>query len=200
MITLLLACQIQPPKQQRSENTDSSLTDDSPSDSTQDSSPDTDSDDTTTAMGRTVLLLTIDTLNRDFVHTSINGEAITPELDQLFSDSAYFPNTLATRGQTSPSLASILTGLYPRTTMVRSNPRVLEADFLTLPQRFQAAGYTTIGYSANFCHYINMGIDERRCVHPNEEPDLEQAVADALLVDEFMSTLDQQDPNADLFI
>ena len=99
---------------------------------TSDSSTDTDTQPPLTSSGRTVLLLTIDTLNRDFVHASLNGEPITPELDRLFEESAYFPNTLVTRGQTSPSLASILTGLYPRTTMVRSNPRVLEADYATL--------------------------------------------------------------------
>ena len=196
MILLLIACQIHPPVDKLQDSTSQEVL----AQDTSDSSTDTDTQPPLTSSGRTVLLLTIDTLNRDFVHASLNGEPITPELDRLFEESAYFPNTLVTRGQTSPSLASILTGLYPRTTMVRSNPRVLEAEYATLPERYQNAGFTTIGFSANFCHYIGSGIDIRRCVHPDEEPDLEQGLADKILVDELLTTLEQQPSNEDLFI
>ena len=100
MLSLLLACQIQPPKEQSQVDTDSAPSADDTSDGQTDT--DTDTDTQATPSGRTVVLLTVDTLNRNFVHTSINGEPITPELDRLFEESAYLPNTLVTRGQTSP--------------------------------------------------------------------------------------------------
>ena len=84
MILLLVACQIHPPVDKLQDSTSQEVL----AQDTSDSSTDTDTQPPLTSSGRTVLLLTIDTLNRDFVHASLNGEPITPELDRLFEESA----------------------------------------------------------------------------------------------------------------
>lgn len=195
MMIYFFACQIYPDKNKAQ---DSSIAQESASPDT-DTLPDTDSS-VEPDPGKTVVMLTVDTLNSDFVSLELNGNPVTPNLDALFAQSATFPNTLTTRGQTSPALASIMTGLYPRSTKVRSNPRVLEESYVTIPERFQEAGYTTLGFSSNFCHYIDSGIDIRGCTHPDEEPDLEQTASDSILVTELISAIEAQPREEDLFI
>lgn len=148
---------------------------------------------------RTVVLMTVDTVNVDFLNRNQAEWDVTPRLDTFFGEGVLFPNTLTTRGLSEPALASYLTGAYPRTHGIRVNDdeTSIAADVATLFQRFQAAGYHTAGFSANMCQLIDADVDDRLCTETTEDNGLTQQQADAALVvamDSLLSSVDPEEP------
>ncbi|MCU0223543.1 MAG: sulfatase-like hydrolase/transferase [Acidobacteria bacterium] len=105
-----------------------------------------------------VILVTIDTLRAD--RCSLHGAArpTTPFLDELARTSVVFDAAYSASSWTPPSMASIFTGLAPRTHGVVKgavrdgkavNQQVLDESFTTIAESFRAAGYHTIGVSSN---------------------------------------------------
>ncbi len=105
-----------------------------------------------------VVLVTIDTLRAD--RCSLHGAArpTTPFLDELARTAVVFDAAYSASSWTPPSMASIFTGLAPRTHgvvkgAVRAgeavNQQVLDESFTTIAESFRAAGYHTIGVSSN---------------------------------------------------
>ncbi|MFN7147619.1 MAG: alkaline phosphatase family protein, partial [Myxococcota bacterium] len=96
---------------------------------------------TTDAAPTTVLLLSLDTVHRDFLGVHHPAWDVTPRLDALFAEGARLDHVIVPRGLSAPSMASMVTGAYPRTHGVRVNDRTLDpegvsADTPTLGQRF----------------------------------------------------------------
>lgn len=151
---------------------------------------------------RTVVLMTVDTVNVDFLSGNHPEWDVTPRLRSFFAEGALFPHTLTTRGLSEPALASYLTGAYPRTHGIRVNDdeTTIAADVATLFQRFQAAGYHTAGFSANMCQLIDANVEERLCTETTEDNGLTQQQADAALVVAVDSLLSQVDPEEPWFI
>ncbi len=101
-----------------------------------------------------VLFLAIDDLN-DWI--GINGagghpQAITPNLDRLFSRSVYFSNAHCTAPVCAASRNSLLSGLRPSTTgwytntnRIRTTYDQILGDIPPLPLQFRQNGYTTLG-------------------------------------------------------
>jgi arylsulfatase A-like enzyme len=100
-----------------------------------------------------VILIVVDTLRYDYL--GVNGfvGAITPNLDWLAMESIRFDNAIATAPWTKPSVASILTGLYPETHGVGGlHPGAassLSAQAFTLAEAFRERGYETAGFVGN---------------------------------------------------
>src|SRR5712691_2623107 len=104
-----------------------------------------------------VVLVSIDTLRADHLGVYGRSPTITPQMDRIAKEGVVFTRGLAAAPWTTPSVASILTGL-PTTrhgaglplsaglTFLRSP---LDARFTTLAERFAAAGYRTRGVVAN---------------------------------------------------
>jgi len=100
-----------------------------------------------------LLIVSIDTLRADRLGCYGNdewGESPSPRLDALAAESVLFESAYASRGQTHPSLASMLTGKYPITTGVRENGMPLSAEHKTLFEHLAAAGFQTGVFIANF--------------------------------------------------
>jgi len=94
--------------------------------------------------GRSVLLVSIDTLRAD--HVGVYGAvgAETPRLDALAARGTRFDTAISPAPLTLPSHVSLLTGLDPPHHGVRHNGVYrLEARIETLAERFRAAGYAT---------------------------------------------------------
>ena len=91
-----------------------------------------------------IILFTLDTVRADRI-----GPKTAPFIDQLASDGVWFERCFAPRGQTHPSLASMLTGLYPATHGLRSNGQPLQGEHAPLPVHLQKAGYRTAGFCSN---------------------------------------------------
>jgi arylsulfatase A-like enzyme len=101
-----------------------------------------------------VILFTLCSLRAD--HLGIYGypKNISPRLDQLAREGILFEQVLTPAPWTRPSIAAMITGLYPRSLEIEDsgpgrNDRVLDASFETLAERMAGAGYFTIGITAN---------------------------------------------------
>lgn len=67
----------------------------------------------------------------------------TPSMDRMASEGAYIRNAFVTTSLSSPSRASILTGLYSHTHKVVDNNAPLPAGLTFFPEYLQQAGYET---------------------------------------------------------
>lgn len=97
-----------------------------------------------------VIILSIDTLRRD--HLSCYGypRATSPHIDQLAKDSTRFTNAVVPRPLTSPSVASLLTGMYPYRHGVPHNFVQLHESLETLAERLAREGYQTAAFVSNY--------------------------------------------------
>lgn len=107
-----------------------------------------------------LLLVSWDTLRADRLGTYGNtewGETTSPRTDALGKEGVVFETAYAPRGQTHPSIASMLTGLYPATTGLRENGFPLPPKYTTLFERLDEVGYQTGVFVANFV--VNHPVD-----------------------------------------
>ena len=91
-----------------------------------------------------IILFTIDTLRADRV-----SPRTAPFVTRLAQQGVTFERCYAPRGQTHPSLASLLTGKYPATHGLRSNGMSLPPEQVPLPVFLRQAGYRTAGFCSN---------------------------------------------------
>lgn len=105
-----------------------------------------------------IVLITIDTLRAD--HLSCYGyeRNTSPNIDKIAKEGIRFTNAIATSSWTSPSMASIMTSLYPISHGVRRGfvkagkayeQEALNDGFHTLAEILRNNGYTTFGAVAN---------------------------------------------------
>ena len=95
-----------------------------------------------------VILIVVDCLRSD--HLGINGykRDTTPNIDGLAKNGVIFPNCMATIPRTTPSVASILTGLYPHSHGIRElYTDRLKPSVSTLQEILKSHGYKTSGHS-----------------------------------------------------
>ena len=100
-----------------------------------------------------VLVITIDTLRAD--HLGCYGyapyaEPVSPCIDALAAEGLRFTACYSPRGQTGPSLSSMLTGLYPSNHGVLDNLEGLRDEASDLVDDFITIGYEAHGYAAMF--------------------------------------------------
>jgi choline-sulfatase len=104
-----------------------------------------------TAARPNVLLVTIDTLRADALGCYGRVDAGTPVLDALATRGVRFETAIAPAPLTSPSHASILTGLLPVRHGVRDNGGyVLPDEVASVAEAFRRAGYRTAGFVSGF--------------------------------------------------
>lgn len=106
-----------------------------------------------------IVLILIDTLRADRVGAVRDGRSLTPALDQLAAEGARFDRVIAAAPWTLPSIASLLTGVYPDVHGVTAEAdprgggalglRPLGSSFNTLQEALAAGGYATAAFSAN---------------------------------------------------
>jgi arylsulfatase A-like enzyme len=120
---------------------------------------------------RAVVLVTIDTLRADHLGCYGYERPTSPFLDRLAREGTVFENAFASAPHTSPSHASLFTGLHPSQHGVRSNGiGFAPTGFQTLAELFSEAGYDTAAVSAvNFLkpilrgfRSVDLGGDPRR--------------------------------------
>ncbi len=99
---------------------------------------------------RQVLLITTDTLRKDYLGCYGNLGVKTPRLDALARASALFEDCFAVSNVTNPSHTSILTSLYLKDHGVTDNFSRLSKEVPTLMDRLGAAGMRTAGFVSSF--------------------------------------------------
>jgi arylsulfatase A-like enzyme len=93
-------------------------------------------------MIRNILLLTIDALGADKCWSL--KKDLTPNIKRLSQQGAIFTNAIATTSSTTPSIASIHTGLYPFQHGIKSTYGFhLRDSYKTLAEIFKSHGYET---------------------------------------------------------
>ena len=107
-----------------------------------------------------LILITVDTLRADHVSAYGHERPTTPAIDALAAAGVRFADTIAPRGQTWPALATILTGVHPRTHGVRDNGMELARSHVTLAELLQDVGYSTAAFLTNMTTAPHPGFDE----------------------------------------
>ncbi|HMB69493.1 MAG TPA: sulfatase [bacterium] len=96
-----------------------------------------------------ILLVTVDTLRPDHLGAWGYPAGTSPVIDAMAAEGASFLTTIVPRGQTWPTLATLLTGQYPVTHGVRRNGLRLSEGAVTLGHVLGGAGYRCAAALAN---------------------------------------------------
>jgi len=97
-----------------------------------------------------VVLIIVDTLRADHLGAYGYGEPTSPNIDEAAARGVVFEQVIANCSWTRPSIASMLTGIYPRQTGVyKERFDALSPDVVTLAEMFSAAGWATYGVTSN---------------------------------------------------
>ena len=100
-----------------------------------------------------VILISIDTLNRDALSAFDPQAAALPALDALAAESVRFQNGLSTASWTLPAHASLLTGLYPDRHGATDVKVTMEESAATLAAELARRGYETAAFTGGgFVH------------------------------------------------
>jgi arylsulfatase A-like enzyme len=95
------------------------------------------------------LLYIVDTLRADAVGSYGNDRASTPNMDAFAGRGVLFENVFANASWTRPSVATLLTGLFPWRHGAESRDDRLSDSVVTLAEVFSAHGYATALVTAN---------------------------------------------------
>ena len=105
-----------------------------------------------------VLFIAVDTLRTDHLSAYGYKQETSPNIAALAADGARFTQAIATSNWTSPSFASMFTGLLPSQHRVVHRARAIPPDVTTLAEVLQKGGWITQGIA--FKPYLyNMGFD-----------------------------------------
>ncbi len=97
-----------------------------------------------------VVLVVVDSLRPDHLGCYGYGRPTSPEIDRLAQSSIVYEQAFASSSWTWPSLASLLTGLWPPTHGVEDLDRCFLSDSIeTIAEHFAQEGCTTLGVTAN---------------------------------------------------
>jgi arylsulfatase A-like enzyme len=108
-----------------------------------------------------VVLITLDTTRADRLGPYRYPLARTPALDRFAEEAVVFDRAFSPCSSTTPSHASILTGLYPYRHGVRDNGRFyLHPDQTTLAERLAREGYSTAAFTSAYTVDHRFGLDQ----------------------------------------
>jgi arylsulfatase A-like enzyme len=97
------------------------------------------------ARGPNILLVSIDSLRPDHLHSYGYDRETSPTIDRLAREGALFRTAVSPTSWTLPAHLSLLTGLTPRQHGVVSDDQRLRDDALLLSEVLWRNGYTTVG-------------------------------------------------------
>ena len=108
-----------------------------------------------------VFLITVDTLRADHLGSYGYERNTSPFLDRLAADGVLFERAIAQWPKTGTSLASLFVGRYPQSTGMTHHAAIeIPDEYLTLPELFRQAGYTTLGVVGNAVLDSDLGWDQ----------------------------------------
>jgi len=97
-----------------------------------------------------VLIVTIDTWRADRLSCAGYPRAVTPNLDSIAREGLRFTSVSVPRAKTTPSIASLMTGLYPHEHGARDLLVPIDTSRALLAERLRDAGYSTAAIIGNF--------------------------------------------------
>jgi choline-sulfatase len=137
------------------------------------------------SQAKSVIVLLIDTMRADHLHAyNKNTRVRTPNMDSFAAEGAVFDAAQAPENWTKPSVASVLTGLYPASHGTKGSESRLSDKALMVSEAFKQAGFTTATFLAN--GYVsdkfgfNQGWDHyRNYIRENKSTTAESVFRDA---------------------
>ena len=93
-----------------------------------------------------IVLISIDSLRADHLHSYGYPRATSPNLDALAAEGTSFETVISPTSWTLPAHMTLLTSLPPEKHGVITNQFRLSSSVETLPQRLQRSGYATAGF------------------------------------------------------
>lgn len=107
-----------------------------------------------------IVLIIVDTLRADRLSCYGYTANASPHIDALAADGVLYRNMVAQSSWTKPSIATILTALYPSSHTAVGKADRLPQGALTVAEALQAAGYTTGGIVDNINIAPLFGFDQ----------------------------------------
>ena len=98
---------------------------------------------------RNVIIYLVDALRADHLGCYGYGKPVSPRTDAFAREATLFRHAVAQSSWTRPSVATILTGLLPRTHGVHRRRHALAAQAVTLAEVLHERGYRTAGFVTN---------------------------------------------------
>ncbi len=99
---------------------------------------------------KNVVLVLIDTLRADHLHAYNEETRVqTPYMDELAGESMVFERPLAQENWTKPSVATLLTGLYPETHQTKTEKNKVPRTVSLVSEHLRKLGFATAGFVAN---------------------------------------------------
>jgi arylsulfatase A-like enzyme len=130
------------------------------------------------ARGWNLVVLTVDTLRSDRLGAyGYSRRPTSPNLDASLRSGVTFDRAFAQRAATWPSLASLLSGLYPSGHGVDENGYGFPDDLPTLPKLLRASGYRTGAFLSNMCEANHQGWDAFGCSGGRDGRTVQDALA-----------------------
>lgn len=110
------------------------------------------------------VLITIDTLRADHLGYAGYSRATSPAIDRLADSGTVFAAAQVQWPKTAPSIASFMTGTYPRTNRVEALRVRLDDSLTTMAEILKANGYATCAFVSNVnassLYNFQQGFDE----------------------------------------
>ena len=149
-----------------------------------------------------VLIYLIDTLRRDRLGAYGYSLNTSPHLDALADDGVLFTNSIAQSSWTRASVASIFTGVHPRSHGVNGRTNELSSEALTMAAILSASGYQTAGFVTNGNVSPNFGFDHgfETYVHLRERRTTEVHVLSDTLNEQAFAWLESRDTERPFFL
>ena len=94
-----------------------------------------------------VIVVSIDTLNRNALHAFAASAPPLPVLDAFAGESIRFVNAYSTASWTLPAHASLMTGLYPDRHGANRETLAIGIGVSTVAEALRSRGYETVGFS-----------------------------------------------------
>jgi len=135
---------------------------------------------------RNVVFVLIDTARADVFEPFAPGNEVdTKAYDELAKSSTVFTNAYDNENWTKPSVATLLSGLYPSTHDTKKDPSVLPDEIELLSERLHDEGFATGGFVANGFVSDRFGFEQgwdafTNYIRENKKSEAEYVYADAL--------------------
>lgn len=98
---------------------------------------------------RNVIIYLVDTLRADHLGCYGYKKPVSPRIDAFAQESTLFRHAVAQSPWTRPSVATVLTGLLPRTHGVHRKRHALAPEAVTLAEILKDQGFRTAGFATN---------------------------------------------------
>ncbi len=109
---------------------------------------------------RNLLMILVDTLRADHLGVYGYGRNTSPHVDALARDAVRFERAYAAAPWTAPSVASMITGLYPTAHLVRTIASPASMGLHTLAEILRGRGFATAGVVSHVVIGGEMGFDQ----------------------------------------